>query len=247
MTMPEDSIPPQDTPPEPRAKPDPRPAASQPTPSLGEWLRSAAHVVVVVVGLSLTVLGFVRFADTFEEVRAYRTTPVCTAAAKPGDGCVTLESGRVAKKEEESSSDSTDYALTVTRETAPTGRYYVGRAFYDDVDTGTVVDLKILRGKVFELSYQGHRSQPPSTPYLTIVEFSALIAVGLVMLVSGLVADIEYMVGIAIGYAVVIAFLTDMGSTLLITFQWPLIVTLALAVVFWLIAAAITRTTFLEL
>ncbi|MET8630745.1 hypothetical protein ABZW30_44865 [Kitasatospora sp. NPDC004669] len=246
MTMPEDSTPPRDTPPEPKAKPDPRPAASQPTPILGEWLRSAAHVVLVVVGLALTVLGFVQFADTFEEIRAYRATPVCTAAAKPGDDCVTLESGRVTNKEEEPSSDSTNYALTVTRETAPTGRYYVGRAFYDDVDTGTVVDLKILRGKVFELSYQGHRSQPPNTPYLTIVEFSVLIAVGLVMLVSGAVADIEYMVGIAIGYAAVVAFLTVMGSAFLITFQWPLTVTLALAVVFWLIAAAVTRTTFRE-
>ncbi|MGW3044829.1 hypothetical protein ACWC9T_33400 [Kitasatospora sp. NPDC001159] len=200
--------------------------------------------MLVLVGLALTVLGFVRFADTFEEVRAYRATPVCTAAAKPGDDCVTLESGRVTKKEEEPNSDSTNYVLTVTRETAPTGRYYVGRAFYDDVDTGTVVDLKILRGKVFELNYQGHRSQPPSTPYLTIVEFSGLIAVGLVMLVSGLVADIEYMAGTALGYTAAVTILTVMGSTFLITFQWPLIVTLALAVAFWLIVAAITHTTF---
>ncbi|MFF2149020.1 hypothetical protein [Kitasatospora sp. NPDC058190] len=209
-------------------------------------LRPAAHVVLVVVGLALTVLGFVQFTDTFEEARAYRATPVCAPAAKPGDDCVTLESGRVTKKSEEPSSDSTDYVLTVARETAPTGRYYVGKAFYRDVDTGTVVDLKILKGKVFELSYHGHRARPPYAPYLAIAEFSGLIAVGLVMIVTGMVGDIEYLVGMALGYAAGITIATGIGSIFLITIQWPLIVTLGVAVVCWLIVAVITYTTFEE-
>jgi hypothetical protein len=209
-------------------------------------LRPAAYVVLVVVGLALTVLGFVQFTDTFEEARAYRATPVCAPAAKPGDDCVTLESGRVTKKSEEPSSDSTDYVLTVARETAPTDRYYVGKAFYRDVDTGTVVELKILKGKVFELSYHGHRSQPPNTPYLATAEFSGLIAVGLVMVAAGLVGDIEYMVGLALAYIAGITIATGTGSIFLITFQWPLIVTLSVAVVCWLIVAVITYTTFEE-
>ncbi|MFJ9843508.1 hypothetical protein ACIRYZ_24205 [Kitasatospora sp. NPDC101155] len=209
-------------------------------------LRPAAYVVLVVVGLALTVLGFIRFTDTFEEARAYRATPVCVPAAKPGHDCVTLESGRVTKKEEEPSSDSTDYVLTVARETAPTDRYYVGKAFYRDVDTGTVVELKILKGKVFELGYHGHRSQPPNTPYLAIAEFSGLIAVGLVMVAAGLVGDIEYMAGLALAYVAGITIATGTGSIFLITFQWLLMVTLSVAVVCWLMVAVITYTTFEE-
>ncbi|MFD5461790.1 hypothetical protein ACFWIQ_03050 [Kitasatospora sp. NPDC127059] len=248
--MPEDSVPIQDAKPEPEPRPElPTPQAKpkqkqKPRRSLGELLRTVIPAVLVVLGLGLTILGFVRFIGTFEDTRAYRATPVCTADAKPGADCATLESGRVKKKEKEIGSDSTDYMLTVSRETAPTGRYSVGKAFYNDVTVGTDVDLKILHGKVFELSYHGHRYQPVSTPYLTIAGFSAMIGFGMIMMVAGGLADLEFMAALALAYAVGASIATVIGSMLLISLQWPLFVTLPISVLCWLIVAAITRSTF---
>ncbi|MER7849078.1 hypothetical protein ABTZ03_34635 [Kitasatospora sp. NPDC096077] len=246
MTMPEDSVPLQDTPPTPEPRPQQPPKPSpKPRRSAGELLRAAAPAVLLVVGLALTVLGFVRFTETYQQTRAYLATTVCAADAKPGADCVTLESGRVTKKQEEAGSDSTDYLLTVAREKAPSDRYGVGRAFYEDVDTGTYVELKILHGKVFELSYQGHSSRPPNTPYLAVVEFSVLIAFGMIMMVLALsVDDVEFMLPLALGYVLGTAIATGIGSLTLIALQWPLAVTLAIAVVLWLIVAAVSRATF---
>ncbi|MFG3229043.1 hypothetical protein ACGF07_30255 [Kitasatospora sp. NPDC048194] len=241
--MPEDSVPVQDAPP-PEPGPEQRPAAPRRRLRLGDALWAAAPFAVGFVGLALTVLGFVRFTDTFEEIRAYRATPACTAAAAPGDDCATSESGRVTEKSEESDSDSTSYVLTVAREKAPSARYSVGEAFYDDVAPGTIVELKILRGRVFELSYHGHRSQPPNTPYLEIIEFSALIGVGLVMVVASLFGDFEFTVALSLMYSVGVWIATAVGSVFLITVQWPLIVTLAVGVACWLFAAYLTYMTY---
>ncbi|MBD0689605.1 hypothetical protein [Streptomyces sp. CBMA123] len=242
--MPEDSVPLQDA--QPKSTSRPRPPSPKPRPGLGGLLRAALPAALAVLGLALTILGFVRFTDTFEQTRAYRATPTCAADAKPGADCVTLESGRVTKKEEEAGSDSTDYMLTVSRETAPTGRYAVGKAFYEDVDAGTTVELRILHGKVFELSFQGHRSRPENTPYLTIFEFSGLIGVGMIMIIGGLFGDLEFMLFISLGYSAGATLLTAFGSLLLISLQWPLLVTLPIAVTCWLIAAAISHSAFKE-
>lgn len=249
--MPEDAAPLRDTPPEaePGPGPEPRPPKPNPAPrrrrSAGELVRVALPAVLLVVGLALTVLGFVRFTEAFQQTRAYSATPVCTAGAAPGADCARLESGLVTGKTKEVGSDSTDYLLTVSREKAPTGRYTVGKAFYEDVDTGTSVELKILHGKVFELGYRGHRSQPPNTPYLSVAGFSALIAVGMITTVAGLAGrDLEFMLVVALIYTVGTAFATGIGSLLLIAFGWPLYVTLPVAVGCWLLVALISRNAF---
>jgi low affinity Fe/Cu permease len=54
------------------------------------------------------------------------------------------------------------------------------------------------------------------------------------------------MVGLALAYVAGITIATGTGSIFLITFQWPLIVTLSIAVVCWLMVAVITYTTFEE-
>ncbi|MFD8702838.1 hypothetical protein ACFV1W_09510 [Kitasatospora sp. NPDC059648] len=229
--MPEDSAPPRDTPP-PSKKPEP-------SPSLRERLWALARITIIGLGLALTVFGFVRFVDVFEEIHTYRAAPTCaTPAAKPGELCAALESGRVTKRWTEADDGSTAYKLAVARETAPTDAYDVGEAFYDDVEPGTTVELKVLRGKVIEVSYHGHRAKPLHMPWLKWIESSALIGAGLALVLTGMyLEEIDVLASMLLASGAAAAVATAVGSAVLITIQWPLIVTLVIGVAFWLLAA----------
>ncbi|MFF2078470.1 hypothetical protein ACFVXG_27400 [Kitasatospora sp. NPDC058162] len=199
--------------------------------------------MLVVLGLALTVLGFVRFTDTFEEVRDHYATPACTAAARPGDDCTRQESGRVTRKREPAAdSDSTSYLLTVARETAPTEEYDVGKPFFDDVNPGDTVDLKVLHGKVFELDFHGHRSQTETAPWASCALIGGLIAGGLVLLLTDprrrQALDELFM---AVVMAVVVVGLTLLAAMSLVSFQWPLVITLVVAAVCWAGVGALCR------
>ncbi|MFI9366590.1 hypothetical protein ACIG5E_36905 [Kitasatospora sp. NPDC053057] len=198
-----------------------------------------AHITILLAGLAVTVFGFVRFVDVFEEIHTYRAVPTCaTPAAKPGALCAARESGRVTKRWTEADDGSTTYKLAVARETAPTDDYSVGEAFYDDVGPGTIVDLKVLRGKVLEVSYHGHRAKPMNLPWLKWIEFSALIGAGVALVLTAMYLDeVDVMASMLLASGVVAAVATAIGSAVLITIQWPLIVTLVIGIALWLLAA----------
>ncbi|MGW2376712.1 hypothetical protein [Kitasatospora sp. NPDC001683] len=240
MTMPEDSVP-RDTPP-------PPPKKSEPPPSLRKRLWALAHIPILLAGLALTVFGFVRFVDVFEEVRTYRTVPTCgTPAAKPDALCATRESGRVTKRWTEPDDGSTTYKLAIARETAPTDDFSVGEAFYDDVDPGTTVDLKVLRGEVIEVSYHGHRAKPLHMPWLKWIEFSALIGAGVALVLTAMYLDeADLMASMLLASGAAAAFATAIGSAILIPIQWPLVVTLVIGAVCWLLTAYVGHRTLEE-
>ncbi|MFJ9777024.1 hypothetical protein ACIRVF_38315 [Kitasatospora sp. NPDC101157] len=239
--MPEDS-PPRDAPPptdEPQEPTEPtNPKKSAASPSIRSRLLALARVPVLLAGLAVTVLGFVRFVDVFQEIHLYRTVPTCaTPAARPGALCATVESGRVTEQWKEPGDGSTTYKLTVARETAPVRSYMVGQAFYEDVSPGTVVELKILRGKVLEVSYHGHRARALNFPWLKWIEFSVVIGAGVALvLAGGYLDELVQLVGMLAVTAAVTAVATAIGAAVLITVQWPLVISLAIGAALWLLA-----------
>ncbi|MBO1420427.1 hypothetical protein [Streptomyces sp. FH025] len=199
------------------------------------------RVLIVAAGLAVTVLGFARFTDAYDEVGEYRATPLCaTPAAKPGADCVTRESGRVTRKSVDRSSDDTTYNLTVARETAPAQTFEVGYAFYDDVDIDTTVDLKVLRGRVVNLSYHGHLAKNPNIPWADILTFSALLAAGMAVAICGIVSWKEPAWAVALGLAVPVWIPTVIFGGILTDVQWGFTLSLVLGIICWLVAALIS-------
>ncbi|MDH6711447.1 hypothetical protein P3T27_008205 [Kitasatospora sp. MAA19] len=204
-------------------------------------VRVVVQGLLVLAGLSMVGLGFSWFVDTYHEGRAYRTAPTCgTPAVRPGADCVQQESGRVTRREVQQDSDSTTYVLTVAREMAPTDTYDVGRAFYRDVETGTIVDLKVWRGLVVELGYHGHRAGNPHTPWLTLLKLGLLIGAGTAVIAYGAFGpDLDSRL-VPVGMAALVAGATLVGAAILLSMPWPLAVVLTIAILAWLLAAAIT-------
>ncbi len=148
------------------------------------------------------------------------------------------ETGKVTAGRVDSSSDSTSYKLTVSRETAPSSTYDVGEAFYDDVEIGTYVDLTVWQGRVAEVSYHGHRARNLSTPWLASFQLALVVAGGATLTVFGLTGTrrgIWLFHLIAYGFFVVLAFF---GSIFLVSAQWPFAVILGIAVACWLFLTA---------
>ncbi|MFB7126535.1 hypothetical protein [Kitasatospora sp. NPDC056273] len=205
--------------------------------------RIVAQALLVVIGLSTVALGFSWFVDTYDEALAYRGAPVCGApATAPGADCTKQETGRVTAKKTDSNGDSTTYGLTVSRETVPTATYSVTEGLYDSLENGVNVDLTLWRGRVVELSHQGHRSTVQSTPWLTALKLALLVGTGTVLAVYGLL--LRRLVSWALPLAVLpfLVLFTVLGSIILITAQWPFALTIALPLIGWLVLTAITAT-----
>ncbi|MFJ9774459.1 hypothetical protein ACIRVF_25020 [Kitasatospora sp. NPDC101157] len=231
MTTPEDSVPIRDAPPEERSE--------EPTHALRRRLRGVARILLGLLALALTVRGFVIFAEVFEEQHGQRTAPLCgTAEAKPGALCTARESGRVTKQWTEPHDTSTVFKLTVAREKAPAGSYTVDAAFYREVQPGTVLDLKVLRGKVFELGYQGRSQQLHDGLWPPLIAQGVLIGAGLVLLFTApFPNDAAAMRGDFLSGGLGAAVMTVCATFFLILILWPPNVTLAIGVALWLIAA----------
>ncbi|MFD4887121.1 hypothetical protein [Kitasatospora sp. NPDC058402] len=203
-------------------------------------LRVVAQALLLLLGLSAVGLGFARFVAAYHEGWAYRGAPVCGAPAiGPGVDCTLRESGRVTKRAAERDGDSTSYTLTVAREKAPTGAYDVGEAFYDDVRTGAVVNLTVWRGQVVEVDYQGHRARNPHTLWLAVLKLALLVGAGTALIAGGLLGPNVRSWWIPAGMSVPMAVTTLVGAAMLLLMDWPLPVTVTLAVLAWLLAVSV--------
>ncbi|MFE7589227.1 hypothetical protein ACFU6K_07470 [Kitasatospora sp. NPDC057512] len=227
--------------------PPPRQTASRPRHhtrrSTAPVARIVAQALLVVVGLSTVALGFSWFVDAYDEALAYRVAPVCGApATAPGADCTGHETGRVTGRRTDSNGDSTTYDLTVSRETVPAATYSVTEGLYESLENGVNVDLTLWRGRVVELSHQGHRSAVQSTPWLTALKLALLVGTGTVLAVYGLL--LRRLASWALPVAVLpfLILFTVIGSITLITAQWPFALTLAIPLIGWLLLAAITTT-----
>ncbi|MEU8927762.1 hypothetical protein AB0D10_43825 [Kitasatospora sp. NPDC048545] len=202
--------------------------------------RALARILLVVAGLSTVVAGFGWFLDTFHAVDAYRSAPQCgTAAAAPGAPCVLRETGRVTARSTSTSDDSIFYNLSVARETAPTGSFSVGEAFYDDASVGTTVDLTIWNGRVVEVSWHGHRAPTRDIPALAALKLAGLIGAASAVLVHGLAWPRLGAAAVAPAAGFVIAVSAFLGSVMLFAAQWPMIITLGVPVLGWLFVVVI--------
>ncbi|WP_459648000.1 hypothetical protein [Kitasatospora sp. Ki12] len=203
-------------------------------------VRVAGRVLLVAVGLCAVGFGFFRFTDAFEAAGAHRGAPVCgTAEAGAGAECLHQESGRVTKKYEDGG-DSTSYMLTVARETAPSGDYSVSKPFYEDVEVGSVVDLRVYRGAVVRLAYRGHQAEHLHILWMAMLEAALVIGIGTSAVAHGLAAPPARKWWVAVSMSVPTAVTAIGGSAVLVSLQWPLAVTLALAVLGWLVAVTVS-------
>ncbi|MFJ8628967.1 hypothetical protein ACIRD3_39805 [Kitasatospora sp. NPDC093550] len=210
--------------------------------------RLAWRALLVVIGLSTVGLGFVRFVDTFEASGAYRSAPLCgTPAAGDVVPCIRQESGRVTKKSVSSDDDSVTYLLTISRETAPTDEYDVSRAFYWDVEVGTTVDLMVWKDSVVRVVYHGHQADQRNIPWWDVLEIALLIGAGTSLVAYRLGTADRWAWGSVLLIAVPTVIATGTGCVVLIACQWSFAVTLTLAILAWLITAAIAATVVSEL
>ncbi|WP_030231662.1 hypothetical protein [Streptomyces sp. NRRL S-350] len=208
----------------------------------GRVARWLACLLLLVAGAATAALGFSWFVDAYHESGAYLTAPSCgTAEAVPGADCLRHEAGKVRAGRVDNSGDSPSYELTVSRESAPSGTYTVGKAFYDDVEIGTDVELAVWRGRVVVVSYHGHRADNPSTYWLTSLKVALLVGLGSALTAYGVTLPRGGAVGSpAMGAAFVVVF-AFFGSLLFLSTQWPFAVTLGVPVLAWvLMTAAVT-------
>ncbi|MFJ8622022.1 hypothetical protein ACIRD3_04175 [Kitasatospora sp. NPDC093550] len=202
--------------------------------------RALTPLLVLLAGLATTVLGFSWYVDAYHRVGAHRVAPACgTPAATPGTDCVWHETGRVTARKTAGGSDSTDYHLTVARETAPEDTYQVDPDLYYETKVGADLDLTVFRNRVAELSYRGHSSDNPITPWLTSVEVALLVGLGSALTTSGLVWPRVGPRVSPLALGSIVTFLSAMGCLFLIGMQWPLAITLGVPVVGWLVLTAV--------
>ncbi|MER7580685.1 hypothetical protein [Kitasatospora sp. NPDC097691] len=202
--------------------------------------RGLARSLLLLAGLATVALAFSWFVDAYRSVEAYRAAPDCgTAAAAPGAPCVRHETGRVTARKVDNSGDSTSYDLTVTRETAPGKVFSVGEAFYKDAKVGTDVDLKIWNGRPVEVSWHGHRASTPDVPWLSCLKVALLVGFGSALTACGLAWPREDSVSVPAFAAVLIFFATLLGSVILCLAQWPLVITLVIPALAWLLLTAL--------
>ncbi|MFD0275605.1 hypothetical protein ACFVHB_17110 [Kitasatospora sp. NPDC127111] len=195
----------------------------------------------LLAGLATTVLCFGWFVDANEVAGAYRTAPVCgTAAHTPGTDCVLRETGKVTARDAVNNGDSTDYTLTVARETAPKHSYPINAELYSVAKVGADVDLTVFRGRVAEVSYDGHRVQNPGTPWLASVEVALLAGLGTALTAHGLTWS--RLGGRPASFFLAMGFFTALmallGCLFFVTSPFPLAVTLAVPVLGWLFMTA---------
>lgn len=206
--------------------------------------RIAARLLLVLTGLATVALGFSWFVDAYDEAFAYRSAPACATSAATSatsaTDCTTHETGRVTGKRRASNDDSVSYEVTISREAAPTATYLVTDGLYGSVRTGVDVDLTLLRGHVVEVSHQGHRSPIIDTPWRTHLKLALLIGAGTALTVLTLLRGHRDGWIVPTTACLFLAFFTLIGSVLLVTIHWSLAVTLALAIVGWLVFTAAT-------
>ncbi|WP_395298117.1 hypothetical protein ACF9IK_35210 [Kitasatospora hibisci] len=201
----------------------------------GPVARGLTQALLLLAGLAGTVLGFTWFVGGYDAVGAYRRAPVCgTPAATPGTDCLLHETGKVTARFIRRGDDDS-YELTVARETAPEHGYSVGRAFYDDAQVGADLDLSVFRGRVSELSYQGHRAQNPITPWLTAFQVALLAGLGSALTAQGLAWWRSGLQALPFGAAVFVVFCSFFAGLFLMSAQWPSAVTLGVPVLSWLV------------
>ncbi|MET9399406.1 hypothetical protein [Kitasatospora sp. NPDC002965] len=223
-------------------KPPARPRSRPP----GAVARALTQGLFLLAGLAATVLGFGWFVDANDAASAYRNAPICgTAEHTPGTDCAQRASGRVTARYAATSGDSTIYTLTVARETAvpdeaPRHSYTVDSAFYNATKAGADVDLTVFRGRVAEVSYEGHRAQNAGTPWLISLEIALLAALGSALTAHGLTWSRTgaQATPFYIAMAVFVAAMALFGCLTLISSQLPLAATLAVPVLGWLLMTA---------
>ncbi|MFE4518094.1 hypothetical protein ACFRMQ_28360 [Kitasatospora sp. NPDC056783] len=196
------------------------------------------RVLAVVAGLSVVVLGFLRFDDAYDEAVAHRGAPPCGAAVTTG--CTTRETGRVVKMHADENSDSAAYELTVSRETAPTATYNVSEGLYDSEEIGGEVQLTLWQGRVVTLSHQGHRCDTLSYPWLTSLTVGGLVGAGTVLGVYGALG--RRLTGWATPLLALpaVALLTLPTGAFLLALGWHYAVVLTIALFGWLLLTTIT-------
>ncbi|MFJ3793204.1 hypothetical protein [Kitasatospora sp. NPDC090091] len=205
----------------------------------GPAARVLTQALLLVAGLATTVLGFTWFVEGYDAVGAYHHAPVCgTAAATPGTDCLLRETGKVTDRFVYRGDDDTSYELTVARETAPKHSYAVGKAFYDDVEIGADVELSVFRGRVSELSYQGHRAQNTITPWLTAFKVALLAGLGSALTAQGAAWRRSGLQALPFSIAVFVVFSAFFVALFLMSAQWSLLVTLGVPVLGWLVLTA---------
>ncbi|MEV7775052.1 hypothetical protein [Kitasatospora sp. NPDC086791] len=196
-----------------------------------------ARGVLVLAGLAVTALGFTWFVDAHHRTVAHHGAPACgTAAATPGTDCVRHETGKVTARRD-LGEDS--YELRISRESASTDRYTVGRAFFDDVEVGTDVDLTVFRGRVAAVSYHGHRAENLIMPWLTSLEVALLVAAGSALIARGVARPRRKVLRTVLHCAFWVALLACFGALLILSFQAPLALALGLPLLGWLLATAV--------
>ncbi|MFJ9453793.1 hypothetical protein ACIRST_01830 [Kitasatospora sp. NPDC101447] len=202
-------------------------------------VRGLARALLVAAGLATVLLAFSWFVDAYRSVDAYRAAPDCgTAAAAPGAPCVRHETGKVTARKVDNSSDSTTYDLTVARETAPGRTFSVGEAFYREAKIGTDVDVKVWNGRPVEVSWHGHRASTPDIPWLSTLKVALLVSAGTALTAYGLAWPRDSYRGTPVVAAVSIFIPTYIGALILCLAQWPLIVTLVIPGLAWLLLTA---------
>ncbi|MEU9044740.1 MULTISPECIES: hypothetical protein [unclassified Kitasatospora] len=209
--------------------------------------RTLARGLLLLAGLATVFVAFSWFVGGYRSVDAYLAAPDCgTAAAAPGAACVRHETGKVTAGKVDNSGDSTSYELTVARETARSHTFDVGEAFYDEVAIGTDVDLKIWNGRAVEVSWHGHRASVPDIPWLTCLKVALLVGAGTALTLYGLAWPSASAQAVPPATALGMAFVSLLGSFTLCLAQWPLVVTLALPILAWLLFTAVTTVVALE-
>ncbi|MFE4971604.1 hypothetical protein ACFRAR_05745 [Kitasatospora sp. NPDC056651] len=195
------------------------------------------RVLAVVAGLSVVVLGFLRFDDAYDEAVAHRGAPSCGATVTTG--CTRQETGRVITMHADENSDSATYELTVSRETAPTITYHVSEGLYHSEEIGGEVQLTLWQGRVVALSHRGHRSDNLSYPWVTSLAVGCLVGAGTVLGVYGALG--RRLTGRAVPLLAlpVFALLTLPVGAFLLALGWHYAVVLAVAVFGWLLLTTI--------
>ncbi|MGW1179230.1 caspase, EACC1-associated type [Kitasatospora sp. NPDC002543] len=203
--------------------------------------RVTAQVLLVLAGLATVALGFSWFVDSYQESVAYLGAPACAATVPAATtDCTRHETGRVTHKRIDAGGDSTNYELTVSREAAPTATYTVSEGLYNSVQTGGDTDLTLWNGRVVEVSHQGHLSPVDHISWLRTVELSLLVGAGTALLLGGLLRSRRGEWFAPVGSCAALAYVTFIGSMILLSVQWASVVTIALAVVGWLAFTVVT-------
>ncbi|MFB6894723.1 hypothetical protein ACFCX4_36205 [Kitasatospora sp. NPDC056327] len=123
------------------------------------------QAVLLLAGLTVTALGFRLYNHMHETMTGHLTAPVCgTAAATPGTECTEHKPLRVKSKEHSTTPGGDSglvdvYELKVVPEgSSHTKTYFADEDIFDRVSPGSEITVAVYRGREFEISYQGFRT-----------------------------------------------------------------------------------------